>query len=96
MKFLKNKSEGFLSILAGFLLLMGAAAFSATASFSDETAGNQDGASSATTSIVDSQEKCTWYLTGIQGSISLDVTDGGTSGKYDGTEMTLGKSPGGR
>ena len=92
MKFLKNKSEGFLSILAGFLLLMGAAAFSATASFSDGTAGSQNGDTSSTTSTVDSQEKCTWYLTGIQPSISLERTAGGTSGKYDGTEMTLGKN----
>jgi hypothetical protein len=92
VKFLKTKSEGFLSILAGFLLLIGAAAFSATASFSDSTASDQDGATSATTSVVDSQEKCTWYLTGIQESISLEVTAGGTGGKYDGTEMTLGKN----
>jgi len=91
VKFIKNKSEGFLSILAGFLLLIGAAAFSATASFSDSTAGDQDGATSDTTSVVDSQEKCTWYLTGIQESISLEVTAGGTNSKYDGTELTLGK-----
>ena len=92
MKFLKTKSEGFLSILAGFLLLIGAAAFSATASFSDSTASDQDGDTSATTSVVDSQEKCTWYLTGIQASISLEVTAGGTGSKYDGTELTLGKA----
>lgn len=88
----KEKSQGIVSILAGLLLLIGATAFTAGASFSDDTAGDQNGAESATTSIVDSQEKCTWYLTGIQASISLDVTAGGTGGKYDGTEMTLSKS----
>jgi hypothetical protein len=40
---------------------------------------------------VDSQEKCTWYLTGIQASISLEVFSGGTGDKYDGTEMVLKK-----
>ena len=92
MKTFKERSQGILSILAGLLLLIGASAFTAGASYSDNTAGSQDGATSATTSTVDSQEKCTWYLSGIQASISLDVTAGGTGGKYDGTEMTLGKS----
>lgn len=90
MNYIKEKGQGFISILAGFLLLIGAAAFSASASFSDEPAGEQNGDSSATTSTVDSQEKCTWFLTGIQASIALEVTAGGTGGKYDGTEMTLG------
>lgn len=92
MNYIKEKGQGFISILAGFLLLIGAAAFSASASFSDDAAGEQDGDSSATTSTVDSQEKCTWFLTGIQASISLDVTAGGTNDKYDGTELTLGKA----
>lgn len=87
----KEKSQGIVSILAGLLLLIGATAFTAGASFSDDTAGSQDGDGTATTSIVDSQEKCTWYLTGIQASISLEVTAGGTNNKYDGTELTLGK-----
>ena len=94
MNYMKEKGQGFISILAGFLLLIGAAAFSASASFSDDTAGEQDGDSSATTSTVDSQEKCTWFLTGIQESIVLAVTAGGTGGKYDGTEMTLGVDAG--
>jgi hypothetical protein len=85
----KDKSRGIISILAGLLLLIGAAAVTAGASYSDDTAGSQDGDTSATTSTVDSQEKCTWFLTGIQASISLDVLSGGTGGKYDGTEMTL-------
>lgn len=88
----KEKSQGIVSILAGLLLLIGATAFTAGASFSDVSAGDQDGDVSATTSIVDSQEKCTWYLTGIQASISLEVTAGGTNSKYDGTELTLGKA----
>jgi hypothetical protein len=92
VKTFKERSQGILSILAGLLLLIGATAFTAGASFSDDTAGSQDGATSATTSTVDSQEKCTWYLSGIQASISLEVTAGGTGGKYDGTEMTLNKS----
>lgn len=90
MNYIKEKGQGFISILAGFLLLIGASAFSASASFSDESAGAQNGDTSATTSTVDSQEKCTWFLTGIQESIALAVTAGGTGGKYDGTEMTLG------
>lgn len=88
----KDKSRGIISILAGLLLLIGAAAVTAGASYSDDTAGSQDGDTSATTSTVDSQEKCTWFLTGIQASISLDVLSGGTGGKYDGTEMTLQKT----
>ncbi|MFM9141645.1 MAG: hypothetical protein ACKOOK_02135, partial [Actinomycetota bacterium] len=92
----KEKSQGIVSILAGLLLLIGATAFTAGASFStpsgDGTASSQNGSDSETTSTVDSQEKCTWFLTGIQASISLDVTGGGTGGKYDGTELTLGKA----
>ena len=92
MKTFKERSQGILSILAGLLLLIGASAFTAGASFSDNTAGSQNGSDSATTSTVDSQEKCTWFLTGIQASISLEVSAGGTGGKYDGTEMTLNKA----
>jgi hypothetical protein len=91
-KLYKEKSQGVLSIIAGLLLLVGASALSAGVSYSDDTAGDSDGDASATTSTVDSQEKCTWYLTGIQASISLDVLSGGTADKYDGTEMTLEKA----
>jgi hypothetical protein len=91
-KLYKEKSQGVLSIIAGLLLLVGASALSAGVSYSDETAADSDGGASATTSLVDSQEKCTWYLTGIQASISLDVLSGGTGGKYDGTEMVLEKA----
>jgi len=91
-KLYKEKSQGVLSIIAGLLLLVGASALSAGVSYSDTTAADSDGGDSATTSTVDSQEKCTWYLTGIQDSISLDVLSGGTAGKYDGTEMTLEKA----
>ena len=90
-KLSKEKSQGVLSIIAGLLLLVGASAISAGVSYSDETAFDSDATESATTSVVDSQEKCTWYLTGIQASISLDVLSGGTGGKYDGTEMVLQK-----
>jgi len=90
-KLYKEKSQGVLSIIAGLLLLVGASALSAGVSYSDETAAESDSDASATTSTVDSQEKCTWYLTGIQASISLDVLSGGTGGKYDGTEMVLEK-----
>jgi hypothetical protein len=91
-KLYKEKSQGVLSIIAGLLLLVGASALSAGVSYSDETAAESDSDASATTSTVDSQEKCTWYLTGIQASISLDVLSGGTGGKYDGTEMVLEKA----
>jgi len=90
-KLYKEKSQGVLSIIAGLLLLVGASALSAGVSYSDDTAAESDGGNSTTTSTVDSQEKCTWYLTGIQASISLDVLSGGTNDKYDGTEMTLEK-----
>jgi hypothetical protein len=91
-KLYKEKSQGVLSVIAGLLLLVGASALSAGVSYSDDTAGDSDGDASATTSTVDSQEKCTWYLTGIQATISLDVLSGGTGGKYDGTEMVLEKA----
>ena len=92
-KLYKEKSQGVLSIIAGLLLLVGASALSAGVSYSsDDTAEDSNGDTSATTSIVDSQEKCTWYLTGIQASISLEVLSGGTGGKYDGTEMVLEKA----
>ena len=91
-KLYKEKSQGVLSIIAGLLLLVGASALSAGVSYSDDTAAESDSDASATTSTVDSQEKCTWYLTGIQASISLDVLSGGTDNKYDGTEMTLEKA----
>ena len=92
MKLSKEKSQGVLSIFAGLLLLVGASALSAGISYSDDAASLADGDTSATTSVVDSQEKCTWFLTGIQASISLDVLSGGTGGKYDGTEMVLEKA----
>jgi hypothetical protein len=92
-KLYKEKSQGVLSIIAGLLLLVGASALSAGVSYSsDETAADSNTDSSATTSTVDSQEKCTWYLTGIQASISLEVLSGGTGDKYDGTEMVLEKA----
>jgi hypothetical protein len=90
-KLYKEKSQGVLSIIAGLLLLVGASALSAGVSYSDDTAEDSNADTSATTSTVDSQEKCTWYLTGIQASISLEVFSGGTGGKYDGTEMVLKK-----
>jgi hypothetical protein len=90
-KLYKEKSQGVLSIIAGLLLLVGASALSAGVSYSDDTAEDSNADFSATTSTVDSQEKCTWYLTGIQASISLEVSSGGTDDKYDGTEMTLEK-----
>ena len=91
-KLYKEKSQGVLSIIAGLLLLVGASALSAGVSYSDQTAEDSNADASATTSTVDSQEKCTWYLTGIQASISLDVLSGGTGDKYDGTEMVLEKA----
>lgn len=79
------------ALLASFALLAASAALTATASSSNE-AGGQNNSSTSTTSVVDSQEQCTWFLTGIQNSLTLEVASGGTSGKYDGTEMVLQKA----
>ena len=88
-----SKIKGVLALSSSALLLLGISILTPTASWSDDAAGDQDGATTNTSSTLDTQEKCTWYVTGIPGSVALDVAEGsGTNGKYDGTTLDLTKT----
>ncbi len=95
-KMINNKIKGSAAIAASILMLAGAGLLTSTASWSDDTAGDADGNTAATTSTLDTQEKCTWYVTGIPTQVALLVNeasdDNGTNGKYDGTTLALTKT----
>lgn len=90
-----SKIKGVLALSSSALLLLGISILTPTASWSDDAAEGLDGTTTSTSSTLDTQEKCTWYVTGIPGSVALDVAEGsGTNGKYDGTTLNLTKTLG--
>jgi len=93
---INNKIKGSAAIAASILMLAGAGLLTSTASWSDDTALDSDGNTAATTSTLDTQEKCTWFVTGIPTQVALLVNEAsendGTNGKYDGTTLALTKT----
>jgi hypothetical protein len=89
IEFFVKAKAGFLPVASGLLAISLSGLFLGGFASADDTAGAVDGDSSATTSNLDTQEKCTWFVTGVPASVTMVIDPDETMTKYDGTEMDL-------
>jgi hypothetical protein len=88
-KFAAKIESGFLEFAVGLLVISLSGVFLSGFASADDTAGDADGSSSATTSTLSTQEQCTWYVTGVPASVTMVIASSETITKYDGTDMDL-------
>jgi hypothetical protein len=92
--FMKNRfaakaNKGFLEIAIGLLAICLSGVFFGGFASADDAAGDVDGSISTTTSELDTQEQCTWFVTGVPATVVMIIDPDETITKYDGTDMDL-------
>jgi hypothetical protein len=89
IKFFVKAKAGFLPVASGLLAISLSGLFLGGFASADDPADVVDGDNSATSSTLDTQEKCTWFVTGVPASVTMIIDPDETMSKYDGTEMDL-------
>jgi hypothetical protein len=74
--FMKNRfaakaNKGFLEIAIGLLAICLSGVFFGGFASADDAAGDVDGSISTTTSELDTQEQCTWFVTGVPATVVM-------------------------
>lgn len=88
-RFAAKANKGFLEIAIGLLAICLSGVFFGGFASADDAAGDVDGSTSTTTSELDTQEQCTWFVTGVPGTVVMIIDPDETITKYDGTDMDL-------
>lgn len=88
-RFAAKANKGFLEIAIGLMTISLSGVFLGGFASADDPAGDVDGTTSSTTSTLDTQEQCTWYVTGVPGTVVMIIDPAETITKYDGTDMDL-------
>lgn len=83
-----GKSRGLAQMLIGILAISVSGFLLGSASLAAEVEDG-DTNNSSTTSTLDTQEKCTWFVEGIPESVALEIASSESITKYDGTELDL-------
>lgn len=83
-----GKSRGLAQMLIGILAISVSGFLLGSASLAAEVEDG-DTNNSSTSSTLDTQEKCTWFVEGIPESVALEIASSESITKYDGTELDL-------
>ena len=87
-RFAAKVNKGFLEIAIGLVTISLSGIFLSGFASADPAA-DVDGDTSETTSTLDTQEQCTWFVTGVPGTVVMVIDPDETITKYDGTDMDL-------